>query len=361
MRVRRLIPALSACLVASVSIAAAQPKGAPKKGPAAPAKGPLAPAKDPPKDAPKPGPGATPDAGKGPGEVVQMSEDAPPKDLEGKDENPDAPRIIGDPEPAPAVVKRAPPKRTGYPIEEAMRPITLPKNMSEVALGPHAQVSPYRGADALRARYGATDKIQIGLSYMLGGIYDAPDTGSDKIGFHPGKAVGIDATVTLKEWVAVRLGVPIYIDPIAVGIAIGAPMKWQFADGKYAIGALDDFLTIRVKRFVPSFYQEYDNALGATGTGSGGNNTIQSRGAMRFSGYGIMQYQPKLAFLGRVGVIMDDFSTTKSDGAGGLSTFIRAGLQHTPRKYLDLGFSIGFDDLAHGGSFSPAGLLAFRI
>jgi hypothetical protein len=288
-----------------------------------------------------------------------MSEDTPPADMEGKDENPDAPKTVGE-EPAPVVEKPAAPRPTGYPIEEAMRPITLPKSMSEVSIDPHAQVSPFRGSGALRGRYGLTEKIQIGLTYVMGGIYDDPATpGSDKVGFHPGKAVGLDVTVMLKDWVAVRAGVPIYIDPFAAALALGAPMKWQFADGKYALGALDDFLTIRLVAFVPSFYQEADNAQGAANEG---NDTSQSRGSLRFSGYGIMQYQPKLAFIGRIGVTVDDFATTKTNrGSGGLTTFIRAGLQYTVRQYLDLGISIGFDDLARGGSFAPAGLLAFRI
>jgi hypothetical protein len=42
-------------------------------------------------------------------------------------------------------------------------------------------------------------------------------------------------------------------------------------------------------------------------------------------------------------------------------SFIRAGFQYSPRKYLDLGLSIGFDDLSAVGSFAPAGFLAVRI
>jgi hypothetical protein len=356
MRVRRLIIALSVCLAASASPVAAQPKGDPKKAPTAPGPG-KDPAKDPAKaPAPAPGPGG---AG---GEVVQMGEDTPPADIEGKDENPDAPRTIGE-EPAPVVVKEAPPKPTGYPIEEAMRPITLPKSMSEVAIGPHAQFSPYQGSDALRARYGITDQIQIGLTYVLGGIYDDPASGEKKIGFHPGKAVGLDLTVMIKPWLAVRGGVPVYINPFALGLTLGAPMKWQFAGGKYALGALDDLVTIRLYRFAPTFYQEAANASGAFGTADMGNNTIQSRGNIRFAAYGIMQYQPKLAFIARLGVTVEDFATTRTDAGdnSGLKSFIRAGLQYSVRKYLDLGISIGFDDLARGGSFGPAGLLAFRI
>lgn len=362
MRIRRLIPALSVCLAAgaSTSTAIAQPKGDPKKAPAAPAKAP-APAPTPaPTPTPAPGPGTGTGAG---GEPVQMSEDPPPSDIEGREENPDAPKIPG--EPGPSIVAPAKPKRTGYPIEEAMRPITLPRNMSEVGLGPHAQLSPYRGADALRARYGITDKVQIGLTYMIAGIHDDPLTASsDKIGVHFGKAVGLDLTVMLKSFVGVRLGVPVYIDPLAVAVTLGAPMKFQFADGKYAIGMLDDLLSIRIKRFVPSFYQEYDNALAAAGTDPVmGNQTIQSRGDIRFTAYGVMQYRPKVAFVGRLGVVVRDFSTTQTSAStsSGLQSLIRAGVQYTPRKFIDLGFSIGFDDMSRGGSFGPAGLIAFRI
>jgi hypothetical protein len=241
-----------------------------------------------------------------------------------------------------------------------LRPITLPKNMSEVSIAPHMQFSPLRASDALRARYGITDQIQLGLSYVFGGFFDDPFTmGTDKVGFHPGKAVGLDVTVALKEWLAVRVGVPVYLDPLALSLALGAPMKWQFADGKYALGVLDDVLTIKLYHFAPSFYQESDNAVAASGIDTG---TGQARGYLRFSGYGVMQNDPKLAFIGRLGVTIDDFATTKQDnGLGGLRTFIRAGLQYAVRPFLDLGFSIGFDDLGHGGTFGPAGMLAFRI
>jgi hypothetical protein len=46
---------------------------------------------------------------------------------------------------------------------------------------------------------------------------------------------------------------------------------------------------------------------------------------------------------------------------GGSRTFICAGIQWTPRHWADLGASIGFDDLAEGGSFSPALYAALRI
>lgn len=339
MSVRRLISVLSVCLVATITTSVvAQPAGAP------------APAKDPPAD------GAPPPAD-GEGSAVQMVEDPPP-DMDGVDENPDAPRTVGGTSVKAAAIPEKQ-KSAGYPIEEALRPITLPQNMSEISLAPHAQISPYAGSDALRARYGITRQVQLGLTYVLGGIYDDPGTVmSDKIGFHPGKAVGLDVTVLLQDWLAVRMGVPVYIDPVAVGLQLGAPMRFYLSD-KLTVGGLEDLVTVTINKFPPSLYQEAANAQGAA---NDDNNTTQSRGALRFNGFAIYQYRERVALIGRVGIMLDDFSSTRNNaGYGGVFTSIRAGFQYTPRKYLDVGASLGFDDLSKAGSFAPAGFLALRI
>ena len=348
MTVRRLVSILSV-VVAGATIASAQP---PKDAKKAPAKAPVQ------APAPAPGSAAGPDAGSG--EAVTPIEDAPPADIEGRDENPNAPRTTFDQE-TPAVVVQPVKTRTGYPIEEVLRPITMPRNMSEVSINPHAQVSPYAGADALRARYGITPKVQIGLTYLYAGIYDDPATTSDKIGFHPGKAVGLDVTVMVTPWVGVKAGVPVYIDPLAFSLALGAPMKFVLSD-KVAIGGLDDVVNIKLSKFAPTFYQERTNADAAFRESS---NAAQSRGSLRFAAYGIYQHQPKLALFARFGFELDNFSTrtTNAGGSagGGTTSFLRAGFNYTPRHYVDLGLSLGFDDLSVKGSFAPAGFLAFRI
>jgi hypothetical protein len=367
MMARRLISLLSVGLIASASVVAAQPKAPAKKAPAKGAKkGPLAPAKD--ADAPakdtdasgKTGSAGAGTTGGGEGSAVQMTEDPPPSDINGVDENPNAPKSVVDSD-SNTVTTVAPPAkpRTGYPIEQVARPITLPQNMSEVSIDPHAVVSPYASSMALHARYGITPKVQLGLTYMLGGVFDDPETVQSKQGFHAGKAVGVDVTVMLQDWVGVRLGIPIYISPLAVSLALGAPIKFTFGD-KLALGGLDDLLNIRLSRFAPTFYQELQNATNANDNMS---NTIKSQGELRVSVFGVYQYQPNLAIIARTGIQMEDFATGKTDGCAGecLTTFINAGFTFSPRKYLDLGFSIGFDDLAHGGSFAPAGFLAFRI
>jgi hypothetical protein len=383
MTARRLISVLSVALTASAAMVAAQPAPpaktrAPKatKKPATKAtkKGPLAPAKD-----GTTGAAGTAGAGAGAGSndaadsttggnraaaaagegsAVQMTEDPPPKDMAGTAENPDAPHTVVDPE-TTAVVAAPLPPRTGYPIEEALRPITLPRNMSEVSIAPHAQVSPYAGSTALRARYGITPKIQLGLTYVLGGIFDDPATVESKQGFHPGKAIGLDLTWMLLDWVGVKVGVPVYISPLAVSLALGAPIKFSFGD-KLALGGLDDLLNIRLEKFAPTFYQEAQNATNAFGNMT---NTIKSQGELRISVFGVYQYHPDLAIIVRTGIQMEDLSSGKSDGCIGecMTTFLHAGFNLSPRKYIDLGLQIGFDDLAHGGSFAPAGYLAFRI
>lgn len=363
MMARRLLSTLSVGLIASATVAAAQPKQ-PSPTRAAPAKGskqgPLAPAKATGTPAGSGSAAGTGTASGGEGSAVQMTEDPPPSDMNGVDENPNAPKSVLEGDSSTTVAAAAPANAsTGYPIEEVVRPIILPLNMSEISVAPHAAVSPYAGAMALRARYGITPKIQLGLTYMLGGIFDDPATVESAQGFHPGKAVGPDVTVMLQDWVGVRLGVPVYISPLAVSIALGAPIKFTFRD-KFAIGGLDDLLNIRVKRFAPTFYQELQNATNANDTMS---NTIKSKGELRVSLYGVYQYRPNIAIIGRTGIQMQDFATGKTDGCSGecLTTFIYAGFSHSPRKHIDLGLSIGFDDLAHGGSFAPAGYLAFRI
>jgi hypothetical protein len=348
MSLRRWVSVTSLLIVSGSFALAAPKKSDKKKAPATP----VAPAKE---DAA----GSAAAAGSGAGSAVEMQEDAPPSDMNGTDENPDAPKDVSN---TPAVVVAAPKAHpTGYPIEEAQRPITLAANMSEVFIGARTDVSPASATALLHARYGITSRIQLGLSYVLGGVYDDPATTSSATGFHPGKAVGIDVTVLLQNWLAIRVGVPVYVDPVAFGLQLGAPMKFNFGD-KLALGGFDDLLNIKLDKFAPSFMSEQENATNAYFQT---NNTATANGHLRFSIFGIYQHTSQLAIIARAG-IDSVLGSTSSSGAGtsttsGSATFLRGGLQYSPRKYFDVGGSIGFDDLAHGGSFSPEAYLALRI
>lgn len=347
MSLSRLVSVMSVVVFGTAGVVSAQPK---KKTPAS--KTPVAPAKDPAPTTP-----ATPDAT---ATTPPAADEPPPKDMNGVDENPDAPKTEGQPDPTIPVVPVKKPT-AGYPVEEALRPITLPQNMSEISIGPHFVVSPYAGGDALRARYGITREVQLGLTYLFGGIYDDPAQMGKQYGFHPGKAIGLDVTVLLQNWIGVKIGVPVYIQPVAVSLAIGVPIKFAFGD-KWALGGFDDLLNIKLKRFAPTFYQEVDNATAANGDK---NNTVQSNGVLRVSFYGIYQYQPTIAIVGRIGLNSSLGTSNNQAGASasesGSQTFIRAGMDFTPRHFIDVGFSLGFDDLTQKGSFGPAGYLALRI
>ncbi len=298
------------------------------------------------------------------GTAVQPIEDGPPPDMEGRDEDPDAPRGT---EPAPEVAKAAaaPTTPSGYPIELALRPITLPANMSEIAIGPHMQASPFTMSDTLRARYGITPKIQLGLNYVLYGLYDRQDVDigvSKKYEFHPGKAGGLDVTVLLTNWVGVKVGLPVYLDPFAMSIALGAPMKFRITD-KLAIGGMDDLLNIALPfgaEFAPTYDHEVTNAR--RGFLSDNSNTAQSAGLLRFSGYAIYQQKPNLAIVGLLALEFEDFATNRTDAGGGSNTEIRGGVVFSPKKFLDVGGMIGFDDLSDlPDSFAVYGHLAVRI
>jgi len=348
MSVRRVISVLSVLLVASATVVVAQPK---KDAP----KAPVAPAKDP---APATGSGsaAPAEGGSAEGSAVEMVED-PPADMEGTSEDPDAPKIGDGSAVGVAVPEKQ--KTVGYPIEQALRPITLPANMSEISLGAVAPVDPFVPTAVLRARYGITRQVQLGLTYVLAGVYDDPSTlNSSKSTIHPGKAVGLDVTVLMQEWIGLRIGVPVYIDPVAFALELGAPMKFRFAEGKLALGGLDDLLTIKLYEFPPSLTSEVTNAAGAF---KADNNSIQSRGSFRVSAYAEYQQSPKLALIGRVGLTLEDFSGTRSASGGGSTTFIRAGFQYSPKKFLDVGGTLGWEDLSKVGAFAPALYINVRI
>ena len=157
----------------------------------------------------------------------------------------------------------------------------------------------------------------------------------------------------LQNWIAVRVGVPVYVDPVAVGVTLGAPLRFVFAD-RLVLGGMEEVVNLKISKFHPSLQQEYINAIGAANDAT---NTQQSDGFLRFSGYAIFQHKPNLALFGRFGV---DVDLSASDTSAATS-FIRAGVQYSPRRFLDVGGSLGFEDLARGGSFAPAAYVAVRI
>jgi len=285
------------------------------------------------------------------GQEVELEEDPPPEDMEGTAENPDAPRLVG--QEAPADTGEAPaPKRTGYPIEEVLRPITLPAVTSEVSLEVRSTFDPVDSELGLRARYGITRQWQVGLRYLIGGYYDDDPIMDDSAAFNTGKAFGVDVSYLIFDWLAAKITLPFYVDPFAMGVTVGAPMKFNFGD-KFALVALDDFLDIRIVDFVPSLVSEAQNEASV---GLVESNTTTAKGNLHLRVGGIYQVSPQMAVRGNLVQTFADFGDDDNP------TGIEGMVQYSPMKDLDVLGRLGFDRLDEASeSFGLLIAAAYRI
>jgi hypothetical protein len=270
----------------------------------------------------------------GAGQEVELDEDPPP-DMDGTAENPNAPRLI-DAESPPLEEDAPPPVRTGYPIEEVLRPITLPAVTSEVGLDLKTRFSPVDAEIGLAARYGVTRRWQVGARYLVGGIYEE----GDRSGFHTGKAFAVDVSYLVFDWLAASLTLPFYVDPFAMGVTLGAPMKFRFGD-TFAIVALDDILDIRVAKFIPDLTSQSANAVLVE---SYRTNTLRSRANLHLRVGAIVQMSPELAIRGNLSQSYINFDKDRDP------TGLEVLGQYSLRPEMDLIGRLGFDDLAAASS-----------
>jgi hypothetical protein len=251
----------------------------------------------------------------------------------GSDENPDAPRFPGD-EPGDRGDGKAQPQVTGseaYPIEVVKRPITLLATMSEIALDVPVAFDPFLLTGLLEADYGVSDRIQIGLRYGAGAVTED--------GFQEGKSFDIHGYYLIEDWVAAQLSIPVLADPFALGVTLGAPMKFRFFDDKLALTFGRDLLSIAIIDFVP----EVENpALTAGLVALEQTGTVLPDGALRFIGGATYQWKPNVALTGEFGLIAQDFSG--DDGIYPLQGI----LTYSSSNKIDLGARAGFSDLGAG-------------
>ncbi len=301
------------------------------------------------------------------GTEVELGEDPepPPEDMDGTSENPDAPKLIDDDSPggddrgpaAPAA------KRTGYPIEEIDRPLTLPAVTSEVGLDTRATFGNLDVEFGLEAQYGITRQWQLGLRYGIGGLFDkdGEDIG-DGAKFQTGKAFGLDVTYLVFDWLSVRLSLPVYVDPFAMGGVIGAPMKFKIAD-KLALVTGEDALEIKFAKFVPSLRSEAANTAAVALDDVG---TTLSNANLRLGVGVIYQMSPKMAIRGdfaqRFTNIGGGSDTPGVDSASESPTSIGGQVQYSPSAKLDVVGGASIEDMAAiGDSFTLRAGVAFRI
>ncbi|MBZ0234047.1 MAG: hypothetical protein K8M05_17085 [Deltaproteobacteria bacterium] len=296
---------------------------------------------------------AQPDPGVG-GSEVELDEDPAPAtgDETGGEEDPDAP-LIGD---APAATGPTAPaqKKTGYPIAEVERPITLPDFTSEVRLDLRLFPDPLDAEFGLRARYGITRQAQIGVRYSIGGFYEdgKPNAGDDKATFNTGKSVALEFQFLVQDWIAPRVTVPMYVDPFAIGMTLGGQMKFKILD-KLALVGFEDVVGFRLnEKFLPDLDSERYNEGAADAVAI---NEITSKGFLRFDGGVVYQAKPNLAVGGRFGVTFNDFSDNDA------ATSLRLQVQHTPKSMIDVIGQLGWLALDDNNTFHIGAALAVRI
>lgn len=291
------------------------------------------------------------------GTDVQMEEDdTPPDDMEGTSENPDAPKL-GDADAGVTGPAAPKPTRTGYPIEEVLRPLTLPAVTSEVSLDLRSTFSAFDANAGLRARYGITRQVQIGLRYGIGGLFDNPNTVDTKTKFNTGKAVGVDFTYLIFNWLSAQMTIPVYIQPYAMSLGLGAPMKFRFGD-KFAIVAGEDIVDIRLTKFIPSLTDEAQNQANVAALDS---NSVTAKGDVHIRGGIIYQVSPQLAVKGNLSQSIT-IETTEINGRGGNPFGLEGLLQYSPSAKMDVSGRLGIDDFSHTKeSFGILVAAAYRI
>lgn len=259
------------------------------------------------------------------GEEVTLDDMA--GELGGADENPDAPKLIDDEPTEPATAAKA--KLDGpYPIELALRPLTLHAGMSEAALLIPSTFDSPVVSGAVRVGYGVTREAQLGLRYGGGSLTEDE--------FVTGKAVAIDFYYLVKPWVAGQLSVPMLLDPFAIGVRLGAPMKFRF--DKFSLFAGHDLIGIKFKRFIPEVEVA---AANATAVMLDASNTTVHDAELRLLGGVIYQLKPHLAFTGEAGLVTQIGALDSEDNS---ALRMSGTLTYSKSNKLDLGGRLFIDD-----------------
>jgi hypothetical protein len=240
-------------------------------------------------------------------------------------------------------VAEQPTRPAGYPMEVALRPITLHAGMFEIGVAAPLHPSPAAITTALRGRYGITEQIEVGLRYGL--------VGADENGGVLGKAVSVDGVYAITDWAAAQLSLPVNVDPFAMGVTLGAPLKFRFGE-RFALLFGSDLITVRIVDFPPHVLDPRIDDARADAVAVG---TIVSRGTLRFVGGAIYQLEPHMAISADGGVVAEDF------GRENTSVPLGATFTYGAARSLDFSVRLGFDDIGLGESFSLAAGLAARM
>lgn len=244
-----------------------------------------------------------------------------------------------------------------YPRALVQRPLTLPAGVAETALEARTGVrelvgagtsvtgtEAYRTSATLSVEAGLTDEAQIGLSYGAGSV------GED--GTFPGQAAALEAVYAINRYIGAQLALPFHIDPFALGLTLGAPVKLVVGD-KVALMAGHDLVTFRLSGFQPHVDEaaENDNLADAVAT-----NTVVPGGEYAFRGAALYQHSESLALGGEIALRAIDFDSRKP------VVPIFARIRYTPIDYVDLGARVGLFNLdGPGENFGGSAFAAIRM
>ncbi len=278
-------------------------------------------AQDEPEPEPEPVPGNETD-------VVGLEEDLEEDlgfddvDPDGGEENPDDPNSTF----SATKVEAKANKPTGYPARVINRPLNLPGGMVELGLDIPIHVDPFGVSSTLRGAYGITRSVSVGLQYSPGRYSDE---------FSVGKAVGVDAQYLITDIIAAQLTIPVYLDPFAMGIVLGAPFKYTMFD-KFSIVGGRNLMGFKVHEFLPSV----ENSTANDGLLDARNSdTIVPVWVVNATAGAIYQLDDKIALDALFGTRFDD----TNDAA---TSSLDLGILYAQSNKLDFGARLGVADLA---------------
>lgn len=242
-----------------------------------------------------------------------------------------------------------------YPIEAIDRPLTLAASQFEISLDVPVEAI---GADGgpfmtqvLRAGYGVTTDLQIGVAYGIGLELLNPPEGAKA--FEAGKAFSLDAAHTILPGnLAAQLSLPFYADPFAWSVSLGVPFRVKITD-KIAFVGGQDLVAITLVRFPVDPAQPWMNvahvALDAVGAARNDGHVNLNFGAQ-------IQAKRNLAFTAKLGLYFPDFD----DNNDRVYTLLGAAWSKNPK--LDIGGRLGVGDLGRmGDTFGLAVFVAYRL
>lgn len=223
--------------------------------------------------------------------------------------------------------KSATKKQTGYPQRIINRPLNLPGGMSQAQLRVPVNFDPLVASGVIRGDYGITSQYQIGLEYGLG-TYTSD-------GFATGKALALEGRYLIADWVAAQVRLPVYLDPFAAGLTLGAPMQFTFFDKmRFVFG--QDLVSFKLAKFVPNVANaaENDGLIAKDKIGE-----LVPDGEINISMTVVYQMDDTMTIDTQFGMRAVDFSTDDAP------VYLYSGIRYSPSNKLDFGARIGFGRL----------------